>query len=104
MAKTGNKNFEATPEQINEWKAKHKNVYLIEVDGRSAYVKAPSRNDLSYASAIGSKDPIKFNEAILKNCWLDGDDDIKTDDRLFMGVAAKLDEIIETAEASVKKL
>lgn len=97
--------FSATPEQITEWKAKHKNgIFLIEIDGYSAIVKAPGRNEISYASTVAKTDPMKFNTAILEKCWLDGDDEIKTDDRLFLGVAAKLDTIIETAEATVKKL
>lgn len=97
--------FKATKEQIGEWKKKHPNgVYEIEVEGFVAYVKAPDRNTLGYAATIGAKDPMKFNEAILNHCWLAGDDEIKTNDKLFMGVAAKLDQIIETAEASIKKL
>jgi hypothetical protein len=95
---------ELTQSEINEMKAKHKSVFLIEVDGRKAYLKAPGRKELSYAASTAGKDPMAFNDAILKSCWLAGDEEIKTDDRLFMGVAAKLDQIIETAEAEIKKL
>jgi hypothetical protein len=96
--------FSATQEQIDTWKAKHKNIYLVEVDGKVAYLKAPGRNELSYAATISKNDPMKFNGAIIDKCWLAGDEEIKTDDRLFMGVAEKLDQIIETAEATIKKL
>ena len=96
--------YTASESDIANWKKKHGGVYLIEVDGRNAYLKAPGRNELSYAATVGAKDPMKFNEAILQRCWLAGDEEIKTEDRLFMGVASKLDEIIETSEATVKKL
>lgn len=90
--------------QINAWKAKYKNVFLIEVEDKKAYLKAPGRNELSYATTVAKQDPIKFNSAILDKCWLAGDEEIKTDDRLFMGVAEKLDQLVETAEATIKKL
>jgi hypothetical protein len=95
---------EITQEQIDTWKSKHGNVYKIEVDGHVAYVKSPDRKALSYAGSVGTKDPIKFNEIILNNCWLGGDDAIKTDDELFLGAGQVLGEIIKVAEASIVKL
>lgn len=95
-----------TDAQIKEWKEKYGSVYLLEVDDKSCYVKAPSRNDLSYASAVSSngKDAMKFSEALLRNCWIEGDNEIQTNDRLFLAAASQLDKIIEVAEAKIKKL
>ncbi len=90
--------------QIEEWKNKYGSVYKIEVDGRIAYLRSPSRKVIGYASSVGQKDPMKFNEMLLNNCWLAGDEKIKTDDSLFMGVAAKLADIIEVKEATLEKL
>lgn len=95
--------FAATDDQVAAWKAKYE-VFLIEVEGRACYLKAPGRNELSYAATTGKSDPMKFNAAILNSCWLAGDEEIKTNDKLFLAVAGKLDQIIETAEATVKKL
>lgn len=105
------KGFTATQEQIDAWKAKHgeDNIFGLEVEDakdectRRAYVRVPNRKDLSYAMTVG-KDPIKFNEAILNRCWLDGDEKIKTDDALFMGVSGQLDQLVPAAEATIKKL
>lgn len=47
---------------------------------------------------------MKYNEFLLNNCWLEGDEIIKTDDALFLGVSAQLAEIIEMKEATLKKL
>jgi hypothetical protein len=52
----------------------------------------------------GKTDPLKFNEVILNECFVGGSEAIKTDDSLFLGVSAKLAEIIEVKEAELEKL
>lgn len=91
-------------QKIQEWKAKHGDVYRVEVDGHIAYLKKPSRKALGAAAVIGKQDPMKYNEVLLNNCWIEGDEVIKTDDALFLGVSAQLAEIIEIKEATLKKL
>jgi hypothetical protein len=93
-----------TPEQIEEWKKQHKDIFKITVDGRTCYLKKPSRKALGYASVAGKENPLKFNEVILNNCWLGGDEEIKTDDSLFMSVSAKLTALIEIKDAELEKL
>ena len=100
MAKTN----QVTQEQIDAWKAKFKNIFKITVEDKVCYLKAPDRKTLSFASSVGTKDPIKFNEILLKNCWLAGDDEIKTDDTYFMSAATQLSELIEIKEAKLEKL
>ncbi|MEG2067705.1 MAG: hypothetical protein RRZ65_08725 [Tannerellaceae bacterium] len=96
---------EKTIEQkIEEWKAKYGDVYKVEVDGHSGYLKKPSRKALGAAAVIGKSDPMKYNETLLANCWIEGDEIIKTDDSLFLGVSAQLAELIEIKEAEIKKL
>lgn len=96
--------MEATKEQIKAWKEAHGDVYQITVDGRSCYLRKPKRKELSYASMAGKNDPLKFNEVILNQCWLGGDEEIKTDDELFLGVSAQIATIVEVKEAEIKKL
>ena len=96
---------EKTIEQkITEWKAKHGDVFQVEVDGRVAYLKSPDRKVLGAAAVTGKSDPMKYNEVILNNCWLEGDEEIRTNDAMFLGVSAQLAEIIEIKEATLKKL
>lgn len=94
----------ATDKQIQEWKKKHGEIFLVEVEDKKAYLKAPDRKTLSAASAIGAKDPIKFNETILKNCWIEGDKELLEDDKYFLAVGQQIDKLIEVKEASIKKL
>lgn len=89
-------------EQIQEWKKKHGDLFEITVDGKSCILHRPTRRDLSYASVI--KDPIKMSETILGQLWVAGDEELKTNDELFMAVVSKMDEVLKVKEAEIKKL
>ncbi len=93
-----------TKEQIQEWKAQHDSVFCIEVEGKKAYLKSPDRKTLGFASSVATSNPLKFNEIILKGCWLGGDEEIQTNDALFLAASSKLAEIIEVKEATLSKL
>ena len=96
--------MDVTKEQIKQWKAKYNEVFVLRVDDKVAYLRTPDRATLSYASTLATKDPMKFNEAILTNCWLGGDEEIKTDDALFLSASSKLGELIQIKEATLEKL
>ena len=96
--------MDVTKEQIKQWKAKYKEVFVLRVDDKVAYLRTPDRATLSYASTLATKDPMKFNEAILTNCWLGGDEEIKTDDALFLAASSKLGELRQIKEATLEKL
>lgn len=91
-------------EQIEAWKREHGEVFKVSVDGYDCYLHRPSRKTLAYASSVATKDPIKFNEILLNGSWIAGDEQIKKDDSLFLGVSAKLAELIEVKEADLVKL
>jgi hypothetical protein len=93
-----------TKEQIDGWKAKHGDIFRIQVEDKACYLKKPGRKTLGYASLAGKENPLKFNEILLNDCWLGGDETIKTDDTLFLSVSAKLSELIELKEAELEKL
>jgi hypothetical protein len=93
-----------TPEQIAEWKKKYGDIFQISVDEHSCYLRRPNRKELSYAAVAGKNDPLKYNENILKSCWLGGDEEIRDDDVLFFSAGSVLAEIIEIKAAELKKL
>ena len=95
---------QATVAEIDEWKKRHGDIYAIKVDGHVCYLRKPTRRDLSFASSAGKKDPLKFNETLLRDCWLGGSDAIRRDDDKFMGASGVLDKIIPDAEAELEKL
>ena len=96
--------MEFTKEQIAELKHKHGEIFKISVDGKSCLLRKPNRKELSYATSAGKDNPLKFNEVILNACWLAGDEDIKTNDTLFLSASAKIADIIEIKEAELEKL
>lgn len=95
---------ETMQSKIEGWKKKYGRVFRLEVDGHVAYVRTPDRRILALASIEGGKDPVKYNEVILRNCWIEGDEEIKTNDGLFFGASAKLQELIDIKEAELKEL
>ncbi len=93
-----------TKEQIQEWKKQYKDIFVISVEDKKVYLRTPDRKTLSYASTLATKDPLRFNEVILENCWLGGDEEIKTNDELFLAVSSKLSDLIQIKEATLEKL
>lgn len=93
-----------TDEQIKAWKKQHGDIFKLQIEDKVAYLKKPDRKTMSYATSVASKDPMKFNEIMLNGCWLAGDEEIKTDDSLFLSAAAKIAELIEVKEAELEKL
>ncbi len=93
----------ATQEQITKWKKEHGDIYHVGVGEYDAYLKTPDRKTMKYVAQVAN-DPIRANEVLLENCWVGGDDIIKTSDELFFGVSEKLHEIVKTKEATISKL
>jgi hypothetical protein len=96
--------FKATPKQIEEWKKDNDVVFKISAPELKlvAYCRNPTRQEMSFIHEI--KDPIKFNETLLKTCWLDGDMEIQTRDSVFMGLAPQIGELMHSAEVKLEKL
>jgi hypothetical protein len=101
---TKNEFEEPSAAKIAEWKREHGNVFRIKVEDKVCYLKPPSRKTLGYASVAAKENPLKFNEVILRDCWLAGNEEIKSDDVLFLSVSPKLDKLIETKEVELEKL
>lgn len=98
-----------TAEEISALKDKHGDVFLVKVDDAEGnthhgYLRTPTRRDLSAASVAGSKDPLKFNEVIMRQCWVGGDESIRTDDYLFLAASGVISEMIVIGEARLEKL
>lgn len=96
--------YKATKEQIEQWKKQYDAVFKISCPTRKlvAYCHNPSRQQMSYISSV--KDPVKFNEALLKACWIDGDMEIQTSDTVFMGLAPQIAELMHAEEVKLEKL
>lgn len=90
--------------EIAGWKKKHGDVFAYEADGKVCYLHRPSRNAIAAASVVGKEDPFKFAEIVLTNCWIDGDEELRTDDKYFMGLSQKISVLMEFKVGELKKL
>lgn len=113
---------EITPGIIDEWKAEFGDVYTITVsdatdkfdplmvpkdddetiDGVTAYIRKPSDKELSFAM---SKLPavLEAGKVIVKNCFIGGDERVRTEPALLNAAALQCVELIEIRRARLKK-
>ena len=94
----------ATPEQIAMWKNMHGEIFAATVEESTCYLKKPDRNTLKAVSSVGANDNIRAVEILLENCWLGGDEEIKTDDSKFFAVSKELVKLLDIKQAELKKL
>ena len=45
-----------------------------------------------------------MSETMLGQLWVAGDEELKTNDELFMAVVSKMDDVLKVKEAEIKKL
>jgi|SRR5690606_794681 len=101
---------QVTDEQIAAWKKSHDTVILIKVknkDGSTSvcYLKEADRQTASLAyTHIANKRMIDAGAVFLTNCWLGGDERIKTEDRLYIAACQQAYECLDLAESSSEKL
>ena len=90
--------------KIDGWKKKHGDIFSYEADGLICYMHRPSRTTIAAASVVGKEDPFKFAEIVITNCWLGGDEELRTNDKYFMGLSQKVSELVEIKVGELKKL
>lgn len=83
--------------------------YVVEVEGKKAYLRTPDRvtieNALGLAMPIqGRPQYIRAGEIVLLGCWIDGDPEIKTNDDLLIPAAMQAFQIIKSKTAILKKI
>lgn len=97
-------NTEVSEKQIKAWKEEHGNIYKFIVGEKVCYLRKPTRRAISYASVAGQTDPLKYNEILLDDCWIAGDEEIKTDNGLFLSISNHLAALVEIKEVEMVKL
>jgi hypothetical protein len=93
-----------TEEKIAELKAKHGTVIiLVTEDDYSCALKDPI-HDLTIIKAVVSalkKSEFDFVECLLANCWLEGDEIIKTEEGYVNELAEQLNELVDLPKGNV---
>ncbi len=100
-----------TQEQIDDWKEQHEGVYIVEAykpsgEKLTGYVHDVNSRKLrkSILRNIGMGDAQTGGELVIKNCWLGGDEAIKTDQKLFEAAALAAIEALDMREATARRL
>ncbi len=96
--------YAPTDEQIAKWKKQHGDIFVYEADDLACYLKRPSRQVVELASMNGADRPFKFAEVIIANCWLGGNEELRSEDKYFMGLSQKISELVEITTGEIKKL
>lgn len=91
---------EATPEQLDQWKKKYGAGKRFICDGHVAYLRFPTRTEVSYANTI--TDGIKSNSHLLNTIWLGGSEEFKKNDRFFFWISKELPKMITEKTGEVE--
>jgi len=97
--------MKATQKQIDEWKQKHGNVFLVQTEtGLTAYLFDPMSKLVIVKALMAAleKGTFEFVETFLSNCWIAGDEEIKKDDKIKAGLWDQVKDIIDIPEHSVE--
>lgn len=92
-----------TKQQIEEWKKKHSAVYELQSNGKVAYIFDPT-DDIRIMKLLFvamQKGSIDLVDALLANCWLAGDEDIKTD-KCKNGLIDQVRDLVDIPDAEVQ--
>lgn len=90
-----------SPEQIEEWKKQHGKVYKYDVDGKVCYLRSVDRNTYALAASKVTTSPAKFNEIVIENIWLGGDEDIKKQDSYYYGLIDYVEELMNKKKGTL---
>lgn len=95
---------EVTKAQIEEWKAKYGKVFRLTSGDKSCYLKDPlsSLNIMRQAADAFSESAQQYTECIVKNCWLEGDNEIRTE-AFLTGLEDQVKKLAEIPECEISQ-
>lgn len=96
--------FTLTPEQIKEWKGKYGSFYKLTAEsGEVCFIKDPCSSLIVMAAATEAmqQSTIAFVQTILANCFLDGDEAMKTDPGIQLGLLDQVNQITDLPEMEI---
>lgn len=92
-------------EQIKVFKEKYGNIFKYTTkDGKSCLLRSPNLDILDACRTISGGSSIRFDKALIDNCWIDGDKELKTVDKYQMGLFDWLGAIIDKVDGELEQL
>lgn len=94
-----------TKEQIEQYKKEYGSIFrYTSSDGKQCLLKSPDLNTLDACRTISGGSSIKFDKALVENCWIDGDSELKAEDKYQMGLFDWLGGIIKKVDGQLEEL
>jgi hypothetical protein len=101
----------ATQEQITGWKAQYGEIFEVELEKDAdseptyAYFRKPARHTVANVMRkMAGQDLVDANQVLINDCFVGGDEVVKTDVQLMLGAGSALQVLITPAAASLKNL
>lgn len=96
---------QATPEQIAEWKSKHKKVIAIKAGGHVIYLRKPEWADYNIAATQTDTDsPYDYNRTIMRETKLGGSDEIIDNPQIFFNANRAFNKHLDGDKAELEEL
>ena len=97
--------MEFTQEQIAAYKQRHGSVFrYTATDGKSCLLKAPTLQVIDACRALSGGSAVRFDAALVENCWIAGDEEFKKDDAYRLGLFEWLGNIIKKVDGCLEEL
>lgn len=88
---------------------KSRKVFLVEVEDEDtgewleAWFKKPTLQQFSMFTTIAQKDKIQALQTLMKNIFIDGNEEIINDDDYFLSAMTQIEEIVNVSASRIKK-
>lgn len=94
--------MKVSEKQIKEWKEQYGSIFQFDVDDKTCFLREPKMKDFKRAfSAMQDDSEIAFGEAMLGALWIDGDNEIKTNDDYFLPARKDLAHFLKYDDAEI---
>jgi len=91
--------------QIAAYKQRYGSIFrYTAADGKSCLLKAPSLQVIDACRALSGGSTIKFDAALVENCWVAGDEELKKEDAYRLGLFEWLGNIIQKVDGQLEEL
>lgn len=91
--------------QIENWKKEHGKVFgYISEDGKIGVFRTPDLTILDLCQAIAKGSSVRYDCAMIENCWLGGDECLKSETKYVLGIKNWLADLIEVITGEMGEL
>jgi hypothetical protein len=92
-------------DKIAQYKKQYDGVYkYVAEDGKSCLLRSPDLKIIDACRTTSGGSSIKFDKAMVENCWLEGDLELKTVDKYQIGLFDWLPGIVKRVDGKLEEL